>query len=83
MWLSLKWIIHGIGLCEPSQSVLQNINEGLYSKCLARANVAGNLVIDFADETCLVCIRYGRFTITRQIAADAANIFDNRLLVCL
>ena len=63
--------------------IFPNEPEGLYSKCLARANVAGDLVIDFAGETCLVCIRYGRFTLTRQIADDVANIFDERLLVCL
>ena len=63
--------------------IFPNEPEGLYSKCLARANVAGDLVIDFASETCLVCIRYGRFTLTRQIADDVANIFDERLLVCL
>ena len=26
---------------------------------------------------------YGRFTLTRQVADDVANIFDERLLVCL
>ena len=63
--------------------IFPNAPEGLYSKCLARANVAGDLVIDFAGETCLVCIRYGRFTLTRQIADDVANVFDERLLVFL
>ena len=63
--------------------VLPNDPEGLYSKCLARANVAGDLVIDFAGETCLVIIRHGRLTSTRQIADDTANVSDKRLLVCL
>ena len=63
--------------------IFPNFPEGLYSKCLARANVSGDLVIDFAGETCLVIIRHGRLTLTRQIADDTANISDNRLLVCL
>ena len=63
--------------------IFPNVSEGLYSKVLARANVVGDLVIDFAGETCLACIRYGRFTLTRQIADDVASIHDNRLLVCL
>ena len=63
--------------------IFPNAPEGLYSKCLARANIAGDLVIDFAGETCLVCIRYGCFTLTRQIADDVANVFDERLLVFL
>ena len=63
--------------------VYPNAPEGLYSKCLARANVAGDLVIDFVSETYLVIIRHGRLTLTRQIADDVANISDNRLLVCL
>ena len=63
--------------------IFPNVSEGLYSKVLARANVVGDLVIDFAGETCLACIRYGHFTLTRQIADDVASIHDNRLLVCL
>ena len=63
--------------------IFPNEPEGLYSKCLARANVAGDLVIDFAGEICLICIRYGRFTITRQITDDVVSIFDDRILVCL
>ena len=63
--------------------VFPNFLEGIYSKCLARANVAGDLVINFAGEICLVIIRHGRLTLTRQIADDAANVSDNRLLVCL
>ena len=59
-----------------------NSADGLYSKILARVNVAGDLVIDFGGETCLVCIRHGRLTITRQIADDIANIYDERVLVC-
>ena len=63
--------------------IFPNEPEGLYSSCLARANVAGDLVIDFAAEICIVIIRHGRLTLTRQIADDTANISDNRLLVCL
>ena len=63
--------------------VFPNKPEGLYSKVLARANVAGDLVIDFDGETCLVIIRHGRLTITRQVCDDVANVSDSRLLVCL
>ena len=63
--------------------VFPNESEGLYSKVLARANVAGDLVIDFGGETCLIIIRHGRLTITRQVCDDVANISDERLLVCL
>ena len=63
--------------------IFPNELEGLYSKVLARANVVGDLVIDFAGETCLVIIRYGRLTLTRQVADDIANVSDTRLLVCL
>ena len=63
--------------------IFPNQSEGLYSKVLARANVVGDLVIDFAGETCLVIIRYGRLTLTRQVADDIANVSDTRLLVCL
>ena len=63
--------------------VYPNEPEGIYSKCLARANVAGDLVIDFAGEVCLVVIRHGRLTLTRQIADDVVSIFDKRILVCL
>ena len=63
--------------------VYPNESEGIYSKCLARANVAGDLVIGSGDDTCLVGVRYGRFTITRQIADDVVSIFDQRMLVCL
>ena len=60
-----------------------NEAEGLYSKVLARVNVAGDLVVDFAGETCLVCIRYGRLTFTRQVSDDVVSVSDERLLVCL
>ena len=63
--------------------VFPNEPEGLYSKVLARANVAGDLVIDFGGETCLVIIRHGRLTLTRQVCDDVANVSDKRLLVCL
>ena len=60
-----------------------NEAEGLYSKVLAKVNVVGDLVIDFGDEMCLVCIRHGRLTLTSQVCDDVANISDERLLVCL
>ena len=63
--------------------IFPNEPEGIYSKCLARANVAGDLVIGSGEDTCLVIIRHGRLTLTRHIADDAANVSDNRLLVCL
>ena len=60
-----------------------NEAEGLYSKALARVNVAGDLVIDFGDEICLVCIRHGRLTLTSQVCDDVVSVSDKRLLVCL
>ena len=63
--------------------VFPNKPEGLYSKVLARANVAGDLVIDFGGETCLIIIRHGRLTITRQASDDVVSVSDKRLLVCL
>lgn len=63
--------------------VYPNVTDGLYSKVLARVNAAGDLVIDFGDETCLVCIRHGRLTLTLQVADDVANVSDDRLLVCI
>ena len=56
---------------------------GLYSKVLARVNMFGDLVIGSGEETCLVIIRCGRFSVTRKVCADVANIHDKRLLVCL
>ena len=63
--------------------IFPNQPEGLYSKVLARANVVGDLVVGSGDDTCLVIIRHGRLTLTRQAANDVANVFDERLLVCL
>ena len=63
--------------------IFPNEPEGLYSKVFARANVVGDLVIGSGEEICLVIIRHGRLTITRQISDDVANIHDERLLVCL
>lgn len=60
-----------------------NYNEGLYSKVLARVNFVGDLVIGSGEEMCLVIIRHGRLTITRQHADDVALASDERLLVCL
>ena len=59
-------------------------NKPLYSKALAKVNVAGDLVIDYGDdETCLVCIKHGRLSITRQVFNDVVSVNDSRLLVCL
>ena len=63
--------------------VFPNEPEGLYSKVLARTNVAGDLVIDFGGEPCLIIIRHGRLTITRQACDDVVSVSDKRLLVCL
>ena len=60
-----------------------NATEGLYSKVLARVNMFGDLVIGSGEETCLVIIRYGRFSLSRQVCEDVANVHDKRLLVCL
>ena len=63
--------------------IFPNFNDGIFSKCFARANSVGNLVIGSGKEMCLVTIRHGRLTITRQVSDDAANVSDGRLLVCL
>ena len=63
--------------------VYPNDADGIYSKVLARVNAVGDLVIDFGDRTCLVCIRHGRLSLTRQVSNDVANVADERLLVCL
>ena len=60
-----------------------NYDDGIYSAVLARVNIADDLVIGTGEETCLVCIRHGRLTITRKIADDVVNVSDERLLVCL
>ena len=60
-----------------------NATEGLYSKVLARVNMFGDLVIGTGEETCLVIIRYGRFSLSRKVCEDVANVHDKRLLVCL
>ena len=64
--------------------IYPNYDEGIYSRVFARVNVVGDLVIRFADETYLVCIRHGRLTLTRKSTADdVVNVYDKRLLVCL
>ena len=63
--------------------VFPNKSEGLYSKVLARANIAGDLVVGSGEDTCLVIIRHGRLTITRQASDDVVSVSDKRLLVCL
>ena len=60
-----------------------NAAEGLYSKALARVNMFGDLVIGRGEETCLVIIHHGRFSVTRQACDDVANVHDKRLLVRL
>ena len=60
-----------------------NAAEGLYSKVLARVNMFGDLVIGNGEETCLVCIKHGRFSVTRKVDNDVANVHDKRLLMCL
>ena len=60
-----------------------NETEGLYSKVLARVNMFGDLVVGRGEETCLVIIRHGRLSVTRQVGNDVANVHDKRLLVCL
>lgn len=57
--------------------------EGLYSKVLARVNMFGDLVIGSGEETCLVIVRHGRFSLSRKVCADVANVHDKRLFVCL
>lgn len=63
--------------------IFPNWEDGLYSKVLARVNVAGDLVIGSGENTCLVLVRHGRLTVTRKFADDVANVSDGRLLVCL
>ena len=60
-----------------------NYDDSIYSAVLARVNIAGDLVIGTGEGICLVCIRHGRLTITRQVADDVANVSNERLLVCL
>lgn len=60
-----------------------NYDDGIFSKVLARVNVAGDLVIGTGEDTSLVIIRHGRLTLTRQVSDDVANVSDRRLLVCL
>ena len=63
--------------------IYPNWEEGVYSKVLARANMFGDLVVGSDEETCLVCIRHGRLSLTRKVCEDIANVSDSRLLVCL
>ena len=60
-----------------------NYHDGVYSKCLSRANIVGDLVVGTGDDTSLVCIRHGRLTLTRQVSDDAVSVSDDRLRVCL
>lgn len=60
-----------------------NAAERLYSKTLARVNMFGDLVIGSGEDTCLVIIRYGRFSLARKVCDDVANVHNKRLLICL
>ena len=60
-----------------------NYADGIYSKCLSRANIVGDLVVGTGDDTSLVCIRHGRLTLTRQVSDDVVSVSDDRLRVCL
>ena len=63
--------------------VYPNAAERLYSKVFARINMFGALVVGSGEETCLVIIRHGRLSVTRQVCADIVSVHDKRLLVCL
>ena len=54
-----------------------NAVEGLYSKVLARVNMFGDLVIGSGEETCLVCIKHGRLSLSRKVCEDVANVHDS------
>ena len=58
-----------------------NAAEGLYSKVLARVNMFGDLVVGRGEEACLVIIRHGRLSVTRQVCDDVVSVYDKRLLV--
>lgn len=60
-----------------------NAAEGLYSKVLARVNMFGDLVVGSREETCLVCIKHSRLSVTRQVCDDVVSVHDKRLLGCL
>ena len=60
-----------------------NAVEGLYSKVRARVDMFGDLVVGSGEETCLVCIKHGRLSVTRQVGNDVVSVHDKRLLVCL
>ena len=54
-----------------------NAAEGLYSKALARVNMFGDLVVGSGEKTCLVCIKHGRLSVTRQVGNDASRFTIN------
>ena len=56
---------------------------GVFSKVFAKTNMFGNLVVGADEKTHLVCIKNGRFTLTRQVSDDVVTVSDERLLVCL
>ena len=63
--------------------VYPNWTDGIFSTAFARANIFGDLVVSQLDHTCLVCIRHGRLSLTRQVSNDVVSVNDRRLLVCL
>ena len=63
--------------------IYPNWEEGVYSKVFARVNIFGDLVVGSGEETCLVIIRHGQFSLSRKVCEDVANVHDKRLLVCL
>ena len=60
-----------------------NKADGIYSKVLARVNAVGFLVIDYNEETFLVCIQNGKFTISREVSDDVVSVSDERLRLCV
>ena len=56
---------------------------GYTPKSFARVNMFGDLVVGSGEETCLVCIKHGRLSVTRQVGNDVVSVHDKRLLVCL
>ena len=62
--------------------VYPNWTDRIFSTAFARANIFGDLVVSELDHTCLVCIRHGRLSLTRQASDDITNISDDRLFVC-
>ena len=60
--------------------VYPNWTDGIFSTTFARANIFGDLVVSELDHTCLVCIKHGRLSLTRQVSNDVVSVNDPRLL---